>query len=181
MGYVPQRFAVPPSLPLTVTEFFLLKSGRLWRPDLAFIKHLPHELELMGLPLSVLDRPLGSLSSGQLQRLMVSWAMVTHPAVLIFDEPTAAVDVGFSDTIYQIMHRLIHERGTTILLVSHDLNVVWTHASQVLCINRSLVCQGPPQEVLTPEALRQLFGEVGWYHHPHGHHHLGEGSPGEER
>ncbi|MNY21230.1 Zinc import ATP-binding protein ZnuC [compost metagenome] len=96
---------------------------------------------------------------------MVSWAMVGHPDVLLFDEPTASVDLGFSETIYAIMHRLSETRRTTILFVSHDMNVVSRHASKVLCINRRLACQGPPQEVLTPASLQLVFGDVALYHH----------------
>ena len=165
LGYVPQRFSVPVTTPISVREFFLLKSKRFWRPSKAFVEHLPHELDLVGLPRSVLDQPLGTLSGGQIQRLLVSWAMIEHPDVLLFDEPTAAVDMGFSDTIYAIMQRLAKERGTTILVVSHDLNVVWHHATTVLCLNRKLVCQGPPHEVLTPATIQQLFGDVALYHH----------------
>lgn len=160
LGYVPQRFAVPPTMPITVAEFFLLKSNAFWRPEADFMTHLPHELELVGLPSTVLNKPLGVLSSGQVQRLMVAWAMVGHPDALLFDEPTASVDLGFSETIYSIMHRVRETRGTTILFVSHDLNVVWKHASRALCLNRRLVCEGAPQEVLTTASLKQLFGEV---------------------
>lgn len=160
LGYVPQRFSVPAALPLTVTEFFLLKSKRFWRPAPSFREHLPHELALVGLPSSMLERSLGSLSSGQVQRLLVAWAMIGHPEVLLLDEPTASVDVGFSETLYALMHRMTEERETTILFVSHDLNVVSRHASQVLCLNRRLVCQGSPQEVLTPASLRSIFGDV---------------------
>jgi zinc transport system ATP-binding protein len=167
VGYVPQRFLVDASMPITVTEFFLLKSNRFWLPKRDFLAHLTHELDLVGLDSSVLERPLGRLSSGQLQRLLVAWAMIDHPDVLLFDEPAAAIDIGFAETIYQVMHRLTEERGTAILLISHDLHVVVRYAANVLCLNRRLLCHGPPTEVLTPAELKRLFGEVAVY--PHGH------------
>lgn len=165
VGYVPQRFSMQPTMPITVREFFLLKSPRFWTPKSEFITHLPHEMKLVGMDVSILDKPLGELSSGQLQRLLVSWALVGHPNVLLFDEPTAGVDVGFGETIYGIMDRVKRERGTAILLISHDLNVVYRHADQVLCINRRLLCQGSPTQVLTTEELTRLYGEVGFYSH----------------
>jgi len=165
VGYVPQRFALQATMPITVREFFLLKSPRFWTPKSEFITHLPHEMKLVGMDVSILDKPLGELSSGQLQRLLVSWALVGHPNVLLFDEPTAGVDVGFGETIYGIMDRVKRERGTAILLISHDLNVVYRHADHVLCINRRLLCQGSPTQVLTTEELTRLYGEVGFYRH----------------
>jgi zinc transport system ATP-binding protein len=165
VGYVPQRFALPQTMPITVREFFLLKSPRFWTPTREFITHLPHEIKLVGLDVSTLDKPLGELSSGQLQRLLVSWALVNHPNVLLFDEPTAGVDVGFGETIYGIMDRVKQERGTAILLISHDLNVVYRHADHVLCVNRRLFCQGPPSQVLTTEELTKLYGDIGFYRH----------------
>jgi len=167
VGYVPQRFLIGPSLPITVTEFFLLKSRAFWFPQREFLAHLTHELDLVGLEASVLARPLGRLSSGQLQRLLVAWAMIDHPDVLLFDEPAAAIDIGFAETIHHVMHRLTEERGTAILLISHDLHVVARYAANVLCLNRRLLCHGPPSAVLTQEELKRLFGEVSIY--PHGH------------
>jgi zinc transport system ATP-binding protein len=171
VGYVPQRFLIGRSMPVTVTEFFLLKSDRFWRPRRKFLAHLTHELDLVGLDVGVLARPLGRLSTGQLQRLLVAWAMIDHPDVLLFDEPAAAIDIGFSETIYQVMHRLTEERGTAILLISHDLHVVVRYAANVLCLNRRLLCQGPPAAVLTQEELKRLFGEVSVYPHGHDVHH----------
>lgn len=169
-AYVPQRFTVPSSMPISVTEFFLLKGKRFWLPDEALLRHLTHELSLLGLSQSVLGRPLGTLSGGQIQRLLVAWALLGHPDVVLFDEPTASVDVGFAETVYDILRRLTRERGSTILLISHDLNVVAAVADKVLCLNRTITCEGPPEKVLTPDGLRRLFGE-GAVHHPpyHGH------------
>ncbi len=164
IGYVPQRFSVSPSTPVTVTEFLLLKSPHFWLPGRASRDELADEISLVGLDPSFLDKPLATLSSGQVQRLLVSWAMLNHPDVLLFDEPTAAVDVGFSETIYSIMHRLTEERGTAILLTSHDLNVVFRYAANVLCINKNLLCHGPPSD-FTAEELKRLYGEVAVYHH----------------
>lgn len=166
-GYVPQRFSIPASTPITAGEFFLLKSERFWMPRKDFLDHLTHELDLVGLDQTVLGKPLGQLSSGQLQRLLVSWAMLNHPDVLLFDEPTAAVDTGFTETIYAIMRRLTEERGTTILLISHDLSVVFRYAANVLCLNRRLLCHGPPAQALTPQELKRLFGDVALYRHDH--------------
>lgn len=165
IGYVPQRFSVDRSAPVTALEFFLLQSPGFWRPGREFVTQLNHELTLVGLERSVLQKSLGSLSSGQTQRLLIAWAMLQHPGVLLLDEPTAGVDAGFEDTIYSLIHRVQTERGTTVLLISHDLSVVYRYAQNVLCINKSIVCQGSPVEVLNPDALAVLYGDTGYYRH----------------
>lgn len=169
IGYVPQRFAVDPSAPITAKEFFLLQSANFWRPNAAFIEHLDCELTLMGLDRSVLSKSLGELSGGETQRLLMAWAMLQHPGVLLLDEPTAAVDAGFEETVYAVLHRVQRERGTALLLISHDLNVVYRYAQRVVCLNKTIVCQGPPVETLNQPALTALYGESGLYEHPHQH------------
>jgi ABC-type Mn2+/Zn2+ transport system ATPase subunit len=107
------------------------------------------------------------LSGGHLQRVLIAWAMLDHPEVLLFDEPTASIDVGFQDTIYNLVERMRKERGTAVLLVSHDLNVVYRHADHVLCLNKTALCYGRPGEILDVEVLRRLYGEVSLYDHDH--------------
>ncbi|HLG95003.1 MAG TPA: metal ABC transporter ATP-binding protein [Bryobacteraceae bacterium] len=167
IGYVPQRFSVDPSAPITAMEFFLLQSRNFWRPGADFIEHLDHELTLMGLDASILHKALGELSGGQTQRLLIAWAMLQHPQVLLLDEPTAAVDAGFEETVYSVLHRVQQERGTALLLISHELSVVYRYAQRVLCLNKTVVCQGPPVEALNPTALATLYGEPGFYRHDH--------------
>jgi zinc transport system ATP-binding protein len=166
-GYVPQRFGIPRSAPISVREFFLLKSSRFWLPAGEFLARVTGQLSTVGLSALILDRPLGTLSGGQLQRVMVCWAMLNQPEVLLFDEPTASVDTGFGETIYQIMQKMRVEHGTSILFISHDLSVVSQYADMVLCLNHKILCQGPPLETLTPHTLQELFGEVAVYRHRH--------------
>ncbi|MGH7845405.1 MAG: metal ABC transporter ATP-binding protein [Candidatus Binatia bacterium] len=171
IGYVPQKFPVDKTVPLTVREFFLLKAKRFWFPDETFLKHLSHELSLVGLSQEVLERPVGELSGGQLQRLLIAWAMLDHPEVMLFDEPTAGIDIGFEETVYHLLQRLQKERGTTILLISHELSIVYRYADQVLCVNRVMLCHGKPHEVLHPQDLTRLFGEGAYYEHREQAHH----------
>ena len=166
IGYVPQKFFVEKSFPITVKEFFLLKAKRFWIPEKKFVAHLEHELALVGLRKDILIKPLNELSGGQLQRILISWAMLNHPDVLLFDEPTAGIDVGAEETIYTILHKLQEERGTTILLISHDLNIVYRYADNVLCVNKAMICHGKPEDVLSPKELSHIYGEGGFYHHP---------------
>lgn len=165
IGYAPQRFAIDKSIPITVNEFFLLQSKHFWAPSHSFSSHLKHELNLVGLPENILQKPFSDLSGGETQRLLIAWAMLEHPDVLLFDEPTSGIDIGFEETIYTIMHKMQEERGITILIISHDLNVVYRYAQNVLCLNKTVLCQGPPQKVLTISELAKIYGETGFYHH----------------
>lgn len=170
IGYVPQRFSVERSAPITTLEFFLLQSQAFWRPPSAFIDHLDHELTLVGLDRLILKKNLGALSGGEIQRVLIASAMLGHPDVLLLDEPTAGVDVGFEYSVYDLLHRVQTERGTALLVISHDLNVVYRRAQHVLCLNKTVVCQGPPVETLTADTLRRLYGNAGYYLHNHGPH-----------
>jgi zinc transport system ATP-binding protein len=167
IGYVPQRFSVDRSAPISAMEFFLLQSPNFWRPSAAFTSQLNEELELMGLDRRVLRKGLGELSGGETQRVLIASALLQKPSVLLLDEPTAAVDAGFEETVYALLHRVQMERGTALLLISHDLSVVYRYAQRVLCVNKTVVCQGTPVDALNQQALATLYGEASFYHHEH--------------
>ena len=164
IGYVPQRFALDKNIPLTVQEFFLLKAPRFWFPPCGFMRHVSHELSAGSLTRTILRQQLSELSGGELQRVLISWAMVGHPSVLLFDEPTAGIDVGAEESTYDLIRRLRRERHTACVLISHDLHVVSTYADHVLSINREMIEYGSPEEVLSRRGLAKLYGTGGGVH-----------------
>jgi zinc transport system ATP-binding protein len=122
----------------------------------------------VGLDTTLLKKQFGTLSTGQFQRMIIAWALVDEPSVLLFDEPTSGIDVGGQETIYSLLHKFWEERGLTILLVTHDLNIVWEHANNVLCLNKKMLCHGKPKEVINPKSLEKLYGTgVKFYIHRH--------------
>ncbi|MBP1150113.1 MULTISPECIES: metal ABC transporter ATP-binding protein [Methylocaldum] len=157
----PQEFLQRQELPpLSIEEFFRFKTR-----DVDAVKRMFAEV---GLDESLLQRPFGALSTGQFQRMLIAWALVNDPDVLLLDEPTAGIDVGGEETIYTLLNRYRQRKPLTILLVTHDLHVVWEYASVVLCLNRQQLCMGAPQEVLTPQQLQALYGTgVKYYEHHH--------------
>jgi zinc transport system ATP-binding protein len=161
VGYVPQRLPYIRNTPLSVREFFALKPTA--RVD-------PHEvLRDVGLPEGFADRRVGELSSGQFQRTLIAWALAGDPDALLFDEPTTGIDLGGEETVYSLLSRLQRERALAMIVITHDLSVVHRLSSEVLCLNRRPLCQGPPVQILTPENLRRLYGqEVTFYEHKHG-------------
>ena len=167
LGYVPQKLPENIRLPLTVREFFVLKSKNLCLKDKQIIQSSTHELKSVGLGEDILDHQLSYLSHGQLQRVLIAWAILGHPNVLLFDEPTAGIDIAGEDTVYNLLHKLHDERGLTILLISHDLHIVYQYAKSVLCLNKQQLCFGEPRKTLTSEQIAKLYGESAFYHHLH--------------
>ncbi len=160
IGYVPQRLAIEKELPLTVEEFLSLKE----KYELERTK----ALSLVGLDKEkgFLRKKLGILSGGQLQRVLIAFALLGNPDVLLFDEPTSGIDVSGEETIYSLLHKLQEKQKFTLILISHELQIVYRYADSVMCLNKEKICFGPPQEALDKESLQKVFGsETGFYHH----------------
>jgi zinc transport system ATP-binding protein len=104
-------------------------------------------------------RILHELSGGQQQRVFIARALVSQPELLILDEPTAGVDVESQTNFYQLLRDLNKKMKLTLVLISHDTDVVAKEVSQVACINRTLVFHGAPQELLKPEFMNKLYGK----------------------
>ena len=130
-------------------------------------RHVPPPL--VGLPLSSAREPIGTLSGGQFQRLLLAFALVARPNVLLFDEPTAGVDQLGEEGLYETIHRLQSQQGLTLLLISHELTIVYRYASAVLCLGRGRPCFGPPDEVLTSEIMAQAYGAPVRFHRHDAH------------
>jgi len=160
IGYVPQRLPFIKDIPLSVKDFLKLKK--------ISEEELEEILSSVGFKEKLLDKKMGDLSSGQFQRILIAWSLVENPQILLFDEPTAGIDIEGEETVYRLLARLKRDRELTILLVTHDLSVVYTFSNYVICLNKQPICYGFPQEVLTPENLKRLYGEeVKYYRHKH--------------
>jgi len=161
IGYVPQRVPFVKDVPMNIEEFFTLKGIK---------RETKEVIKLVGFDENFLKKNIGELSSGQYQRILVAWALIGNPDVLLFDEPTTGIDITGEETIYQLLERLKNEKKLTIILVTHDLSVVYKFSDRVICLNKCPVCQGTPKEVLSPEILSKLYGqEVKFYEHHHQH------------
>ena len=170
IGYVPQKLDVERNLPLTGEEFLnLARPLTPERSDGGRAAYSTKEIaEMVGLPLSYLQKSLSAFSSGEFQRLLMGFALKNRPALLLFDEPTASVDVAGQETIYELLHRLQDTDQFATILVSHDLTTVYQYATKVLSLNKRQISFGSPEEVLTPEGLEKLYGGGRrFYHHIH--------------
>lgn len=167
VSYIPQRFSFDDQFPLTVEGLFTLKSGRPIGMTAGERTRMEELLELVGMQ-AFRHRRLPQLSGGQLQRVLIAYSLVDHPKLLILDEPSAGIDAQGQDTIYVLLQRIQQEEKLTMILVSHELEVVMQYADQVICLNQRLLCAGVPGKVLTDKVLEEMYGTaIGHYHHHH--------------
>jgi len=161
IGYVPQKILPEKNIPLSIEEFFNFKKIA---PE-----QISKALQSVGInnP-SILKKKIGVISSGQLQRILVAWSLIAEPDVLLFDEPLAGIDIEGEETIYNLLTRIDKEKNLSVILITHDLSVVYKFADSVLCLNKKAICYGLPQQALTPDSLNQLYGgEIKLYKHEH--------------
>ena len=154
VGYVPQFAVFDTDFPIIVHD--VVRMGRL------SVKHLfkpyskeddtivDEQLEKVDM-LKHKDRSLRELSGGQRQRVYIARALATEPKILLLDEPTISVDFEARTHIYDLLKE-INQQGVTILLVSHDLNVISTYVKTIGCLNRQLHYHG--EKEVTPEMLQ---------------------------
>lgn len=177
VGYVPQRVQPDRSFILSVREFLALrlKSTRNWfwqsqrRTDDA-LASAASELDILGL----FNRPLAGLSGGQLQRVLITASLLNDPELLLLDEPTAGVDTPGEASFYELIADVFSRRQLTVVLVSHDLGMVYRHASWVYALNGVICCQGRPADVMNADSLKQAYG---LHVTPYQHHHQDTTAP----
>lgn len=150
LGYVPQRPALSPDVPATVEE--LVSAGRLarrgwWRPfrseDRRAVRHAMESVDLAELA----ARPLADLSGGQQQRAFIARAFASEPELLVLDEPIAGIDAESQRRFRDSLVHLIHDHGSGVLLVSHELSSVSADIDRVVVLKRRVLFDGPPADL----------------------------------
>ena len=160
IGYIPQNIDIEKENPIRLVDFLLLTEQRvpMWiRPLPSRRKKALEAMERVGVA-KLSRQPIGKLSGGELQRSMLAKVILSRPDVVLMDEPVSGIDVTGGELFCELLEDLKKEHRFTLVLTSHDLSVVSNHATEVLCINRTLKCEGPPVEVLTPDTLQELYG-----------------------
>jgi zinc transport system ATP-binding protein len=169
VGYVPQYLSKDEFSPMTVRELLSLKMPKasFWFNRNRQEPQMREALRRTNVE-QVLDTNIRYLSGGEFQRVMIAYALVGNPGLLILDEPVSGIDMHGEHEFFEMIEA-IHAKGNiTILMISHDIDIVYRYATQVICLNRKLVCQGVPSDVLTKEAIEKTFGvKHGLYRHQH--------------
>ena len=161
IGYVPQQLRIDPAVPLRVDEFLSLKLSKrkVWFGPGRTRTAAKKKLAEIGAA-HLIARQLSELSGGELQRVLIAYALLDDPDLLLLDEPMTGLDVRGGMSFDGLLHHLNDHAGMTILMVSHDLHLVEHVSDQVLCINRTVHCHGTPDQVLQPNNLSKAYGHL---------------------
>ena len=160
IGYVPQYLKFDVSSPTTVLDLFAacLTNRPVWLFPAGKLRQQVLESLKMVRAADLIDRRLGALSGGELQRILLALALNPTPDLLLLDEPVSGVDQNGLEIFYEILEELQAKSDMAIILISHDLNMVARYADQVVLLNKGVVCSGTPQEVFADKRTRKIFG-----------------------
>jgi len=160
IGYVPQRLDFDRFSPFSVCDLFAASLSRFPVPlgcrggvrqtSLSALENV----EAGGL----LDRRLGKLSGGELQRVLLALSLTPVPNLLLLDEPVSGIDLPGRELFYRTVSELRHRFDLSILMVSHDLAGIAAVSDRIVFLDRRVVCVGTPKEVLANQDFRHAFG-----------------------
>lgn len=159
VGYVPQHLDFDRSAPVSVEDFLLAgrtKSPVCFRKNKKISLKTDEILEMVGC-VDLKKRPLGALSGGELQRVMLANALYPLPELLILDEPVSGVDAAGSEKFYEVISNLKHNYHIAIAMVSHDLGIVRDYADKVVLINKSVLKCGSASDVFASSQFKESF------------------------
>lgn len=166
IGYVPQVKTMERTFPALALELVVSGERRRWpariRTDEK--KRAMFILDRVGAA-HLADRALNALSGGELQRVFLARSLIRRPELVMLDEPAAGIDVAGASDLYELLEQYQRDHDATVLMVTHDWQVAYHHATHVLLLNRRQIGFGTPGEVLSEANLRKAFGHVG---HAHG-------------
>ena len=159
IGYVPQSPAFDPSDPVSVADLFACCLGK--RP--AFLGHGKKMRELITECLDrvhgkdLIDKRIGTLSGGELQRVLLALALEPMPNILILDEPLSGVDIEGQTGLMDMLDEIRRDYDLSILMTTHDFSMLGRYADRVVLIDHEVKCQGTPEEVLGSPEFRAAF------------------------
>ena len=159
IGYVPQSPAFDPSDPLSVADLFACCMSR--RPAFLGLSKAMRETVLECLErvhgTELIDKRVGTLSGGELQRVLLALALEPLPNILILDEPLSGVDVEGMETLMDMLDEIRKTYDLSILMTTHDFSMLPRYADQVVLIDHAVLIQGDPETVLRSEAFSRAF------------------------
>ncbi|WP_372367310.1 metal ABC transporter ATP-binding protein [Candidatus Uabimicrobium sp. HlEnr_7] len=160
MGYVPQNNVLDPLFPLTVFE--VVKMGlygqmglfkHIKKKHTSAILQVIKDVQLQGKE----NNLFRDLSGGQRQKVLIARALISQPNCLILDEPTSGIDIPSQHEILNLIKQLHQEQDVTIIMVSHDLNIVMKYSQSVAIIHNGVLQHGQKEEIMTTEKLTKIY------------------------
>ena len=159
IGYVPQSPGFDPSDPVSVADLFACCMSK--RPAFLGLGKTMHNTIVECLERvhgeDLIHKRVGTLSGGELQRVLLALALEPMPNILILDEPLSGVDVEGMETLMDMLDEIRKEYDLSILMTTHDFSMLSRYADQVVLIDHGIKAQGSPETVLQSEAFRQAF------------------------
>lgn len=162
IGYVPQKLNIEKHMPTTVFDMFASCISYIpvfMKKDKKIYKEIKEHLKIFGVD-RLIDKSIGDLSGGELQRVLIAMATKPIPNLLILDEPVSGIDKNGIRDFYQILNRLKAEYDMSIILVSHDLELANQYADRVMLLDKEVIKEGTPQEVFESLEFKNRFGEL---------------------
>ncbi len=160
VGYVPQRAMINLDFPVSVAEVVMLgrirEIGLLRWPRRADWSRVDAALTRVGMQ-NYRARSIGTLSSGQQQRVFLAQTVAQQADIVLLDEPLTGLDLPSQEIIFEILDEL-RSQPLTVLVATHDLNLASTHFDKVLLLNRRLIAYGEPRTTITSENLLEAYG-----------------------
>lgn len=165
VGYVPQVKRLDRAFPARAIDLVLTAVDQTWpfRIRSSDRDRALAALQQVGAK-SLADRALGHLSGGELQRVYLARTLARAPRLILLDEPATGIDVAGASDLYDVLEEDQEDRDTTVVMVTHDWNAAYHHASHVLLLDGRQVGFGHPESVLTDDGLRDAFGHTGHAH-----------------
>ena len=164
VGYLPQRRAFDPSIPLRGVDLVRLGlDGDRWGLPLPGAKaraarqRVDEVIERVGAS-AYAHRRIGECSGGEQQRLLIAQALIRRPDLLLLDEPLDSLDVTNQAAISALIRDICRNEGVAVLLVAHDVNPLLPYLDQVVYVAHNSVVMGRPEDVITPDTLTRLYG-----------------------
>ncbi|HKW86190.1 MAG TPA: metal ABC transporter ATP-binding protein [Nitrospiraceae bacterium] len=162
IGYLPQKGRLDQNFPITVLEAVMMGRygalGLFRRPSRRDREIALEALINVGME-DHRDTALGHLSGGQQQRVLIARALAQQPQVLLLDEPTTGIDITTQHSVLDLVQRLHRDLGLTVLLVTHDINMIRSQVDRLVLLKTRLFAAGSPDAVLTLDILQQVYGK----------------------
>ena len=162
IGYVPQSINVEKHMPTTVYDFFASSITHIpvfLKKDKKIYKEIKEHLKIFGAE-NMIDKSLGDLSGGELQRVLIAVATKPIPNLLILDEPVSGIDRNGIQDFYKIISKLKTEYDMSIILVSHDLDLAKEYADKVILLDKQVIKEGTAEDVFRSLEFKKRFGEL---------------------
>ncbi|CAL4321869.1 Zinc import ATP-binding protein ZnuC [Buchnera aphidicola (Thelaxes suberi)] len=168
IGYVPQKFFIDNYFKITVNRFLFLSKNM----SNKIVNHILNRINILHLK----EKQMTTLSGGEMQKVLLAKALIISPDFLILDELTQGIDLAGQIYLYNLIRIIKNELKCTVLIVSHDINLVMSKTDRVICLNNHICCFGTPKVISKNAEFNKMFRDVihpelTLYNHDHNHYH----------